>query len=382
MTHDDSAQDLRTQLRESLSRLMERHYSFESRQHFRRASPGYSTEAWAAYAELGLMGLSVSEEADGLGGGLVDLAVALNALGGALALEPLLPSVVFGARLIDAAGTAEQKAAWLPSLMSGDLIAGLAHAESDGRYGLRVQKTTARSDGDGWVISGSKRNVEGGDAAGLLVTSALLEGGGTALFLIEADSPGVNRHGKRAFDGVGMADIEFDDVKLGAGALLGGLKDATAALERALDEAAALQCADAVGAMRAANALTLDYVRTRKQFGTAIGNFQALQHRLVDMKIAEALADAITQQTLVALDQGRPDAARLVSAAKVRSNASARLIAQETVQMHGGMGLTEEYPAAHFFARLGLFERRWGDADHHLARFSSGMDQAQARQAY
>lgn len=373
MMHDDSAHDMRAQLRESLSRLMERHYAFESRQQFRRASPGYSTEAWAAYAELGLLGLAVSEGADGLGGGLVDLAVAMTAMGGALALEPLLPSVVFGARLIDHLGTAEQKTAWLPGLMSGDLIASLAHGESDGRYGLAVHGTRARREGDGWILTGSKRAVEGGDAAGLLVTSALIEGGGAGLFLVASDAPGVSVRGRRAFDGVGVADVDFKDVKLGADGLLGGATDAAAALAWALDEATALQCADAVGAMRAANALTLDYVCTRKQFGSAIGNFQALQHRLVDMKIAETLASALTQQALVALDERRPDAARLVSAAKVRANGSARLVAQEVVQMHGGMGLTEEYPAAHYFARLGLFERRWGDADHHLARFAEGI---------
>ena len=371
MTQDDATQDLRTQLRESLARLMQRHYAFENREQFRRASSGYSAQAWAAYGDLGLLGLSVSEDAEGLGGGLGDLAVAMDAMGSALALEPLLPSVVFGARLLDRLGTEEQKAAWLPSLMSGEHIAALAHAEREGRYELDVRETIARADGAGWMLTGSKRAVEGGAAAGLLVTSASMEGGATALFLVEADAPGVTRRARRAFDGAGVADVDFSEVKLEARALLGGVADAAAALAWALDEATALQCADAVGAMRAANALTLDYVRTRKQFGTAIGNFQALQHRLVDMKIAEVQARALTQQALVALDERRADAARLVSAAKVRSNLSARLIAQEVVQMHGGMGLTEEYPAAHYFARLGLFERRWGDADHHLVRFSA-----------
>ncbi|QBX36667.1 pimeloyl-CoA dehydrogenase small subunit [Brevundimonas sp. S30B] len=370
MRHDEPTHEFRTQLRESLSRLMQRQYDFESRQRFRREAPGYSTEAWAAYAELGLLALGVSEEGGGLGGGLGDLGAALDVLGGALALEPLLPSVVFGARLIDRFGSPQQKALWAPGLLSGACIASLAHIESEGRYGLGVRATTARRDGAHWVLDGSKQAVEGGGAAGLLVVSARMDGGGTGLFLVEADAPGVTRTAGQAFDGLGLSEVGLDSVRLDPDALLGGMTDAAAVLDRAVDEAAALQCADAVGAMRAANALTLDYVRTRKQFGGPIGGFQALQHRLVDMKIAEALAEAITQVALNALDAEATDSGWRVSAAKVRCGQSARLIAQETVQMHGGMGLAEEYPAAHFFARLGLFERRWGDGDHHLLRYA------------
>ncbi|MEN5231326.1 acyl-CoA dehydrogenase family protein [Brevundimonas naejangsanensis] len=378
MSGDDSLNDIQAMLRDSLAKVLERHYEFEARQSFRRAAPGYSTDAWDAYAELGLLSLGVAESDGGAGGDLSDLALICGQMGAALTLEPFIPTVVFGGRLIAAAGTEDQKARWLAPVMAGETKVALAHGERGGRYGAQAIQARARREGDGFVLSGEKRVAEGADAADLLMVSALTEDADgqarLALFLVAADAAGVARRGYRAFDGQGAADIVFDDVSLPAEALLGDRVDGRATLEQALDEATTLQCADAVGAMRAANALTQEYARVRKQFGTTIGSFQALQHRMVDMAVAEEMAAAITGAAVSAVEAPEATRARAVSAAKVRVGESARLIGQQAVQLHGGMGLTEEYPAAHFFARLGLFERRWGDADHHLNRFSALMD--------
>ncbi|MFN3535891.1 MAG: acyl-CoA dehydrogenase family protein [Brevundimonas sp.] len=379
MTTDQDPGHLRGQLGEAVATMLDRQYSFEQRQQYREDPHGYSHDVWRAYAELGLLGLGVSEEHGGFGGGLQDMGVVFERLGAALNLEPLLTTIVFGGRLIDAAGSPEQKAAWLPPLVSGDLVVALAHDEPQSRYGSMSVRTAARSSSRGWVLSGEKRLVAGGDAAGLLVVSSLTQGEAgqeeLALWLINPEAEGVRRRRRQSFDGGGLADIILDEVHLGPGDRLGG-NGARSHLEHALDEATALQCADAVGAMAAANSLSVDYARTRTQFGAPIGSFQALQHRLVDMVIAEKMAAAMTEAALSALDRGRSDAAQLVSAAKVCVGQSARLVGQETVQMHGGMGLADEYPAAHYFARLGLFERRWGDADHHITRFAELSRQA------
>lgn len=378
MTGDDSLNDIQTMLRDSLAKVLERHYEFEARQAFRRGVPGYSTDAWNAYAELGLFSLGVAEADGGFGGDLSDLALICGQMGAAMTLEPFIPTVVFGGRLIAAAGTEAQKARWLAPVLAGGAKVALAHGERGSRYGVGEVRTRVRRDGDGFVLSGEKRVSEGADAADLLVTSALIEGedgqARLALFLVEAGVDGVSRRGYRAFDGQGAADIVFNDVRLSADALLGGRADGRALLDQALDEATVLQCADAVGAMRAANALTQDYARVRKQFGVTIGSFQALQHRLVDMAVAEEMAAAITDAAVSAAEAPEAVRARATSAAKVRVGESARMIGQQAIQMHGGMGLTEEYPASHYFARLGLFERRWGDADHHLNRFSMLMN--------
>ena len=378
MIGSDTLNDIQSMLRDSLAKILERHYNFEARQAYRRQAPGYSTEAWNDYASLGLLSLGVDEADGGAGGDLTDLSLVCAQMGEAMTLEPFIPTVVFGARLIAAAASEAQKDRWLSSILAGELKVALAHGERESRYGTRAVRALARRDGDGFILNGEKRVSEGADAAGLLVVSALLsgegEGGRTALFLVEADAEGVEHRRYRAFDGQGAADLVFSQVRLSADALLVGPTNGLEVLEKALDEAAVLQCADAVGAMRAANALTREYVGVRKQFGATIGSFQVLQHRLVDMAVAEAMAAAIAGAAVSAIEAPAETRARAVSAAKVRVGESARMIGQQSVQLHGGMGLAEEYPASHYFARLELFERRWGDAEHHLKRFSALMD--------
>ncbi|HWL46549.1 MAG TPA: acyl-CoA dehydrogenase family protein [Sphingomonadaceae bacterium] len=362
--HDDA--EIRALLRRSLETALARHYGFEQRRDAHATPAGHSAAAWAAYAEIGLLALTLPEAHGGLPGSLADIAMAAELMGGVLALEPYRATMV-AARLLAAAGTPEQQAAWLPRLADGSARAALAHEEGAGRLDAPIA-TQAVRDGNGWRLSGRKAVVAGGDAADIFIVSARVDDA-IGLFLVPAEQ--AVRRAYRCFDWTGAADLMFADITLPGDAKLAG---GAGALARALDEATALACADAVGAMRAASRLTRDYACTRRQFGVPIVSFQVLQHRLVDMAIAVEMAAPITAAAIAACETADdPARIRAVSAAKVKADESARYIGQQCVQIHGGMGLTQEYPAAHFFARLGLFERAWGDSDEHLQRFASAL---------
>lgn len=349
------AAEVRGLLRRSLETVLARHCSFAQRRAAHESPAGHSAAAWEAYAALGLTALSLPGEHGGLPGSLADVAMAAELMGEALVLEPWRPTMI-AARLLAAAGTPAQQARWLPEIAAGRARAALAH-EDEGARAVR--------DGAGWRLSGRKAVVAGGDAADMFVVSALAQEG-TALFLVPAAE--AERRAYRCFDWTGAADLDLDLALPEEARLAGG----AAELARALDEATALACADAVGAIRAANRLTLEHARTRRQFGVLIGSFQVLQHRLVDMAIAEELAGPITAAAIAACEKADATArARAVSAAKVKVGESARYVAQQCVQIHGGMGLVQDYPASHLFARLGLFERAHGSEDEHLARFAA-----------
>lgn len=357
---EDDGVAVRALLRQSLETALARHYTFEQRRAAYHSAPRYSTEAWAVYADLGLTAVSLPEAHGGLPGGLADVAMISELLGGVLALEPYRATMV-AARLLAFAGTGEQQARWLPGLVAGTCKAVLAHM-------VPTDRTLAKASpvGQGWRLNGRVSVVPGGNAAELFIVPAHVEGE-VGLFLVPAEA--LARCGYGCFDWTGAADLALDDVLVPPHAKLDG---GETALAQALDEAVLLACVDAVGAMRAANRLTRDYARSRKQFGVAIASFQVLQHRMADMAIAEELAASITAAALVACE--RPDIrqrARAVSAAKVTVGDSAREVAQQCVQIHGGMGLAEDYPAAHHFARLGMFERLFGDRDVHVQRVAA-----------
>ncbi len=351
------ANDIRDLLRDSLSTLLTRHYSFDQRRDAYGSSTQESQTAWAAYAELGLSALTLPEEHGGIPGTLSDIALVAEMMGGAMTLEPYVATMV-GARLIAAAGTQAQKDEHLPALTTGECRAVLAH---DTALQMRAERTSG-----GWTLNGRTTMIAGGDTADLFIITAQTEDG-PALFLAPAQA--VEREAYRCFDWTGAADITLNDLLLPDDARLRGGADA---LAQALDEANVLACADAVGAMRAANALTREHTQTRRQFGKTLDSFQILQHRIVDMLIAQELAGPITQAAVLACEIGTPrQRSSAVSAAKVKAGDSARYIGEQCVQLHGGMGLVQEYPASHLFARLGLFELSNGDRDFHLERYAA-----------
>ena len=345
-------------LADSVRRFLAKDYDFEARRRIVASDEGWSPAAWATLASMGLTALPVSADYGGFGGGAVDLMGVMEAFGEALVVEPYLPTVM-AARLL-----AQSKAASsvLPALVEGGLRLAFAHGEKGARYDLSAVSTQARADGDAWVLEGEKAAVLGAPMAAKLVVSARTPEG-IALFLTQNPT----KKSYRRIDGMRVADIEFRGQP--AERLEGGVE----LIEETTDFATALLCAEAVGAMKSACDSTLEYLKTRKQFGVPIGTFQALQHRMVDMFISQEQARSMACLACSRADQS-PSArerARAISAAKIKIADSARHISQESVQLHGGMGMSEELKVSHTFRRLTVIAAEFGDADYHLARFAS-----------
>ncbi len=359
------------QFADALRRWIGRDYGFESRRAIVGSDAGTSGQAWDTLVELGMTALPVPEEHGGFGGGAVDLYVVMRELGRGLVVEPYFATVL-GAHFLRLGGVHGDL---LEQVAGGALKLACALGERQARHDMRDIATTATAAEGGYVIDGAKTAVLHGAQAGVLVLSARTAGGqrdtdGIALFAVPADAPGVTVTEYRTLDGMRAADIRFDQVRLPAGAAIGEPGAAWELLEAGLDYGAGLLCAEALGAMEAVFEATLDYLKTRQQFGVPIGKFQALQHRMADMAIHLEQARSMALLAAVQLDGG--DAAlrrKVVSAAKYRIGKAAAFVGQQAVQLHGGMGVTDELPAAHYFKRLTTIGLTLGDADHHLARF-------------
>jgi alkylation response protein AidB-like acyl-CoA dehydrogenase len=364
--------DEQQQLADSVRKVLASDYGFEHRQTIVRSDSGFDAALWATFAELGLTALALPEADGGFGGGAMDLMATMEACGEALVVEPLLDHFALAGRLLARAGTAAQRAALLPGLIDGSRHLAFAYLEPGRRYELAPATTTARSESGGWVLDGSKSVVIGAALAHSFIVSARTDAG-TSLFIVDATAPGVALNPSRTVDGQRAADIRFDGVRLPADALLGAAGAAQPAIEEAVDFATALLCADAIGAMQFALDATLEYTKTRKQFGTPIASFQVLQHRMVEMLITleQARSMAILAAAKVDAVGDARERSRAVSAAKVKVADAARLISQEAVQLHGGMGMTEELKVSHTFRRLTMAAQRFGDADHHLERYAA-----------
>ncbi len=363
-------------LQDSVARLLAERCGFEQRKASLAETKGYSAALWSQYAEMGLLGLPFSDEDGGFGGGPVDTLIVMQNLGRALALEPYLATVVLAGGLLRDAGSPQQRAAHLPDVAQGRRTLALAHSETPARFDLAHLETTARPDGNGWRIAGAKRFVLWGDSADQLIVSARTGGAandreGVSLFLVDPRTAGVSRRGYRTQDHGRAADIRLNDIQVPGEALIGLAGAALPAVERAFDLAIAALCAEAVGVMERAHELTVDYLKVRKQFGVAIGTFQALQHRAVDMLVAIEQARSMALYATMMCDE--PDAQErslAMSAAKVQIGKSARLVGQEAIQLHGGIGMTEECQAGHYFRRLSVIETLFGDTPHHLQRLA------------
>jgi len=362
-------------LRDALARFIEREYAFEKRRAIVRSAEGFSREVWAQLAEMGLLGLTVPEAYGGFGGTAVDTLVAMQAIGNGLVVEPYLASAVLGAGTVAHAGTPAQKERLLPAAARGELLLTLAHGEAGARFELAHVATRARRAGAGFVLDGRKAVVPWGAQADTLVVSARTAGdvrdaGGISLFLVDRAAKGVGVRDYRTIDGQRAAEVRLDAVAVDEAARLGPADGALPIIERIADVGAAALCAEAVGAMETLHAQTLDYIKTRQQFGQPIGRFQVLQHRAVDMFIH--LEQSRSMALLAAVKADADDAAergRTVSAAKAHLGRSGRLVSQAAIQLHGGMGVTDELPASHYAKRLTMIDFQLGDADFHVERF-------------
>ena len=364
------------QFADALKRWAARDYGFEARRAIVHSEAGTSDQAWATLAELGMTALPVPEAQGGFAGTAVDMFVVMQELGRALVVEPYF-ATMFGAEFLRLAGGHGEL---LERVAAGELKLACALGERQSRHDLFDIATRAERSGEGWQLNGEKKVVIHGAQAGMLVVSARSGGGqrgeeGVSLFVLPADAPGVHVRDYRTLDGLRAADIRFENVRLPESSLLGAGGEGAGILDAALDYGAGLLCFEALGAMQALFDATLEYLKTRQQFGAPIGKFQALQHRMADMYIhleqarSMALLAAVKLASIEGGDASAGERRRAVSAAKYRVNVAARYIGQQAVQLHGGMGVTDELPAAHYFKRLTAIEVTLGDADHHLARF-------------
>jgi len=363
----------RRMLADSLNRFIAQQYPIEARHKIAASEQGFSSAMWQQFAELGVVGALMREQDGGFGGAGFDIAVVFEALGRGLVLEPLLGSAVLAAEAIAAAGSDEQKAV-LGQIAEASLIAAFAHDEPGAHYELARVATVARPDGDGWVIDGAKAVVANAEHAQLTVVSARTAGAvddeaGISLFLVPADAPGLSMVGAPTMDGGRVAELTFTNVRVAGDALLGEAGAGFAALERAVGRGILALCAEALGAMEAAKEATLDYLRTRKQFGVVIGSFQALQHRMADLLLEIEQARSAVINAAAALDADRITRERSLSAAKASIGRIGTLVAEECIQLHGGIGMTWELPLAHYAKRLVMIDHQLGDEDHHLERY-------------
>ena len=365
-------------LRDAIARFVANEYPFEARGRGIASPKGWSERMWAQLAEMGLLGVPFPEAHGGFGGTAVDVMVVMQELGRGMIVEPYLATVVLGGGLVDLAGAASQKQDILPRVAAGKWLLALAHGEPQSRYDLHDVATTARREGGGYVLSGRKAVVLHGAAADTLIVAARTGGGqrdrqGITLFLVDAKSRGVGVTDYRTIDGLRAADVALDGVHVGAGAVLGPVDAGLPLLERAVDLGAAALCAEAVGVIEALNAATLEYLKTRQQFGQPIGRFQALQHRAVDMLIHAEQSKSMACLAAVKAQSDDPaERRRAVSAAKSLVGRAGRAVAKEAIQLHGGMGVTNELPAAQLAKRLTMIDFWLGDSSFHTERFAAG----------
>ena len=364
-----------TLLQDSLKRFVQKEYSFEKRLAIQKSPEGYSRAVWAQLAEMGVLGLPFSEEYGGFGGGAAETLIVMQAIGSGLLVEPYLATVVICGGLVQALGDPVQKR-MLSRVAEGKLLLAFAHGEPRSRYALAQVETRAARDGKGWKLSGRKAVVLHGAQADRLIVSARTGGAandetGISLFIVDRGAAGMSVRDCRTIDGLRAAEVVLNDVRVSAQALLGAEGGAFPAIDRVSDSGAAALCAEAVGVMETLNAQTLEYLKTRQQFGQPIGRFQVLQHRAVDMFIHCELSRSIA--LLAAMKSASSDAGerrRAVSAAKAFIGRAGRFIGQTAIQLHGGMGVTDEVAASHYAKRLTMIDFWLGDSEHHLARFA------------
>ena len=355
-------------LKESVDRLIADQYSLAQRKGYATETPGWSPKMWGQFAEMGLLGLSFEETLGGFGGGPVETMIVMETFGRGLVLEPFFATVILGGGLLRRAGSAALQGALIPQVTAGKLKLAFAHVERQSRYNLSDVTATAKRQGSGYVLDGAKSVVLHGDCADKIVVTARMSGerrdrDGVGLFLVDASSPGLTRRGYPTQDGLRAAEITLTGVRADAVS-----ENAMPAIEHVIDEAIAALCAEAVGTMQVMHDTTLDYMKTRKQFGRAIGSFQVLQHRSVDMLVALEQARSMAMFAAVMASEENPiERKRSISAAKVQIGRSGKHVGQEAIQLHGGIGMTQEYSVGHSFKRMTMIEQMYGSADDHLS---------------
>lgn len=362
-------------LRSSIQKLLRDQYDFETRRKIVATEDGWSRKHWSTFAELGLLAAPFAEASGGLGGGPLATMIVMKEFGRHLVVEPYFETVVLAGGLIETDGTDAQREALLPPIMAGEAIWALAWTEGKSRYDLNNVSTTAKRSGDKYILNGAKAAVIGAPWADKLIVSARTSGGprdrtGVSLFIVDRQSAGLHLQSFKTIDGRRAAEITFKDVSVPAGNLLGKEGEGVAALEASRDRAIAALCAEATGAMDVLNTSTLEYTKTRKQFGVTLGTFQVLQHRMVDMFIALEEATSLMQHLNLTIADGDPLGSKLASGAKSKVGEAARFVGEQAIQLHGGMGMSDELNVGHYFKRIASINIQFGDPTYHLLRYA------------
>jgi pimeloyl-CoA dehydrogenase small subunit len=362
---------------ESVTRMLSDTYSFAQRKAYTALPEGYSPAIWQQFAEQGLLGLPFAEEYGGFGGGAQEVMLVMQAFGRVLVLEPFFPTVVLAGTALNAAGTADQKSTLLPAIAEGSLKLAFAHSERQARYDLTDVVTTAKRNGTGWLLDGSKTVVSHGEAADKIIVSARTSGdrydeGGITLFLVDAGASGLARRGYVSRDDSRAADIALSNVSVSDADVLGEVGKGLPIIQRVVDAGIAATAGETVGAMEAMNEMTLEYSKTRVQFGNPIGSYQVVQHRLADMFMTQEQGRSMAILATMSVDNPDPVArAHDMALAKVGIGQAGRYVSQNAVQMHGGIGMTEEYAVGHYFRRCMVIERLFGDPAYYLNKLAT-----------
>ena len=364
-----------TLLAESITRFIQNDYDFETRSRIAESDLGFDPAAWMQFADLGWLGIPFSEDAGGLGADPVAAMILMEQFGRGLVVEPYVPSILLGGGLIAAAGTETHRSRYLGDLIAGRIQLAFGHGEPGGRYALAHVATRAEAGARGFTLTGRKAVVHNAAAADFIIVSARGDGEvrapeGISLFVVPRGASGLGLRPYRTIDGLRAAEVELDGVEVGEDALLGEVGGAYPTIEAVTDRAVAAVCAEAVGVMDLLRETTLEYLKTRQQFGRPLGAFQVLQHRAVDMLIACEEARSLALMATLNLDRPSPERRRAVSAAKAHIGTAGRKVGQEAVQLHGGMGVTDELKVGHYFKRLTMIDTFFGDSAHHLDRFA------------
>ena len=371
---DFSISEEQSMLANSVSKFMEIDYDFERRQKIAESHNGYSLELWQTFAELGWTAVPFAEDDGGLGGGPVELMLMMEQFGRGLLVEPYLANVVLAGGVLRRSADAGQKSQWLAPLIEGNLQAALAFAEPQGRFNIADIKTTAKGNGKGFVLNGTKTCVLNGGNAEIIIIPARTSDGqaaedGITLFAIPADSAGIERRSYQTVDAQQAADITLSDVKVEAGAILGEIGEGYKTLQDVVDEATLAVCAEAVGIMRTMHEKTVEYSKNRVQFGVPIGSFQALQHRMVESLMACEQSQSLLMWSVMLNTADSEEKKQAISAMKYQIGTAGINVAREAVQIHGGMGVTWELDISHYFKRMTAIDLLFGNADYHLDRY-------------
>ncbi|NCF52189.1 pimeloyl-CoA dehydrogenase small subunit [Gammaproteobacteria bacterium] len=372
---DLSLNEVQTMLADSVEKFISNDYDFEARQAYAASDPGFSADVWQTFAELGWTAVPFSEEDGGFDGGAMELTILMMEFGRGLVVEPYLANIVLAGGILRRTADASQKARWLQPIIAGELQATLAFVEPQARYDLNNVRTTARADGGDWILDGSKGVVLNGNTADLLIIPARTAGAqadtdGITLFAVAAGSEGLSRRSYPTVDGHRAAEIMLEDVRVPADAVLGQPGAGYAALRAAADDATLAVCAEAVGIMQVMTDKTVEYTKSRVQFGVPIASFQALQHRMVDMLTACEQSYSLLLWAAMASADDTEEAAQAISAIKYQIGMAGQKVGQEAVQLHGAMGVTWELDIAHYFKRLTAIGQMFGNADWHLDKLA------------